>query len=274
LAGYLRPACLGEAVAALAARPAVVLAGGTDYFPARVGRVCDEPLLDISGLAELRGMAATDAGWRFGALTTWSEIIAAELPPLFRGLKSAAREVGGLQIQNRGTIGGNLCNASPAADGIPNWLALDAEVELVSARGSRRLPVADFVLGNRKTSRLEDEVLAAVHIPRPRHPSRSTFHKLGARRYLVISIVMVAAVAEFAPDGTVARARVAVGAASAAARRLPSLEQRLLGRRPDPSLVAAGDLDVLSPIDDVRAPAAYRYDAALTLVRRALADLA
>lgn len=274
MSGYLRPATLGEAVAALGTGGATVLAGGTDLYPARVGRAIDETLLDISGLAELRGIDATEGGWRFGALATWREVLAADLPPLFDGLKAAAREVGGVQIQNRGTIGGNLCNASPAADGVPNWLALDATVELASPAGSRRLPVAAFVLGNRRTARRADELLVAVHVPRPDRPARGTFRKLGARRYLVISIVMAAAVAEFASDGTVASARIAVGAASEVAQRLPSLEARLIGHHPDPSLVREEDVASLSPIDDVRATAAYRRDAALTLVRRAIADLA
>ncbi len=271
---YRRPVTIEEAVAALRARRHTVLAGGTDLFPARVGRPCDDALLDISGLTALRGIAETNQGWRFGALATWRDVWTADLPPLFNGLRAAAREVGGMQIQNRGTIGGNLCNASPAADGVPNWLALDATVELVSSTGSRRLPVAEFVLGNRRTARREDELLIAVHVPRPAHPARGTFRKLGARRYLVISIVMVAAVAEFAADGTIASARIAVGAASEVARRLPSLETRLIGQCPDPSVVREEDLAPLAPIDDVRATAAYRRDAALTLIRRAIADLA
>lgn len=274
MSGYLRPATLDEAVAAVGAGGTTVLAGGTDLYPARAGRAIDETVLDISGLVALRGIGVTEGGWRFGALTTWRDVVAAELPPLFDGLKAAAREVGGVQIQNRGTIGGNLCNASPAADGVPNWLALDAAVELASVRGRRVLPVAEFVLGNRRTARQPDEILIAVHVPRPSRPGRGTFRKLGARRYLVISIVMVAAVAEFSPDGTIAAARIAVGAASEVAKRLPSLEARLIGRRPDPSLVREEDLASLSPIDDVRATAAYRRDAALTLIRRALADLA
>ena len=271
---YLRPATVEEAVAALGARRSTVVAGGTDLFPARVGRPCDDALVDISGLAGLRGVAETERGWRFGALATWRDVLCADLPPLFDGLKAAAREVGGVQIQNRGTIGGNLCNASPAADGVPNWLALDATVELASANGPRCLPLAEFVRGNRRTARREDELLVAVHVPRPAYPARGTFRKLGARRYLVISIVMVAAVAEFAADGTIASARIAVGAASEVARRLPSLETRLIGQCPDPSVVREEDLAPLAPIDDVRATAAYRRDAALTLIRRAIADLA
>jgi CO/xanthine dehydrogenase FAD-binding subunit len=271
---YLRPESLAEALVALASAPFVPLAGGTDHYPCRVGRLPDEDLLDLTAIPALRGIAAEEAGWRFGAATTWSDVIEADLPPLFAGLKAAAREVGGAQIQNAGTLGGNLCNASPAADGTPNWLALDAEVELASAAGTRTLPVGGFVLGNRRTARRPDEILTAIRVKRPAGPARGTFLKLGARRYLVISIVMVAAVAAFDPAGRIAAARVAVGACSAVPVRLATLETRLVGAWADPGLVEPADLAPLAPIDDVRGTAAYRRDAALTLVRRAVAALA
>jgi CO/xanthine dehydrogenase FAD-binding subunit len=251
-----------------------VLAGGTDYYPARVGRPPEDDLLDITAIPSLAGITETHAGWRIGAAATWTDVIEADLPPLFDGLKAAAREVGGVQIQNAGTVVGNLCNASPAADGIPNLLALDATVHLASAAGERALPVAAFVHGNRRTARRPDEIVTAITIPRPRHPARSVFLKLGARRYLVISIVMVSAVAEFAPDGTIDAARIAVGACSAAAVRLPALEAALAGQRPSASLVVESQLSPLAPIDDVRASALYRRDAALTLLRRAVEALA
>ena len=133
---YLRPRRLEEALNALArpsARPHTVLAGGTDFYPARVGRVVDEDVLDIGGIDVLRGITAGPEGWRLGATTTWSELLEADLPSLFDGLKQAAREVGGRQIQNAGTLAGNICNASPAADGVPALLALDAEVEIAGS---------------------------------------------------------------------------------------------------------------------------------------------
>src|SRR6185312_6061955 len=137
MGSYMRPVELDEALAALAARPRIVLAGGTDYYPARVGRPVDDDVLDITGLSSLQAIARTDGVWRIPALATWSDVIGADLPPLFDGLKLAAREVGGVQIQNAGTVCGNLCNASPAADGVPNLLALDATVELASLRATR-----------------------------------------------------------------------------------------------------------------------------------------
>lgn len=277
MASYLRPARLSEALQALAERPRVVLAGGTDYYPARVGRPLDDDVLDITGLADLRRIVADETHWHIPALATWTDVIEAELPPLFDGLKLAAREVGGVQIQNAGTVCGNLCNASPAADGIPNLLALDTVVELASQRGARTVPVADFVTGNRQTVRRPDELVVALRVPKPRHTARSTFLKLGARKYLVISIAMVAAVLEAAADRTVAAARIAVGACSAAAQRLPALERDLAGQPVGPSLadlVTPHHIAGLTPIDDMRGTAAYRQDAAVTLLRRTLAELA
>ena len=268
---YLRPHCLEEALGALQ-RPFTVLAGGTDFYPARVGRTIDEDVLDISAIADLRSIGATSTSWRLGATATWSELIATDLPPLFDGLKQAAREVGGRQIQNAGTIAGNLCNASPAADGVPPLLALDAEVEIASRTGTRRVALACFITGNRRTVLMPGELVVAIHIPKPAHDARSAFLKLGARRYLVISIAMAAATLEIA-NGRIARARVAVGACSAVAQRLPALEAALAGAVLDGSLGAAVEpvhLAPLTPIDDVRGSARYRTDAALTLLRRLL----
>jgi CO/xanthine dehydrogenase FAD-binding subunit len=275
MGSYLRPTDLTEALAALAAGPRVILAGGTDYYPARVGQPLDDDLLDITALPDLRRIADEGAHWRIPALATWTDLLEAPLPPLFDGLKQAAREIGGIQIQNAGTLCGNLCNASPAADGTPNLLALDAVVDLSSARATRRLPVAGFVTGSRAIARRPEEMVTALIVPKPKGDTRSTFLKLGARRYLVISIVMVAAVLEIA-DGTVAGARIAVGSCSTVAQRLPALEAALAGRRLDASLaerVRPEHLTPLSPIDDVRGTATYRREAALTIVQRAIREL-
>ena len=273
---YLRPDNLEEALGALQRRPLTVLAGGTDYYPGRVGQPLDDDLLDLTGIAALRGIADRGDHWRIGALTTWTDIIQADLPACFDGLKDAAREVGGVQIQNAGTIAGNLCNASPAADGAPNLAALDAEVELSAADGMRRLPIADFLTGNRTTALDDREIVTAVLVPKLPDAAVSAFLKLGARRYLVISIVMIGIV--LVPDeGVVGDARIAVGACSPVTRRLPALEAALNGRPLDGALGEAVSADsvesVLSPIDDVRGSAAYRLDATLTMLRRGLSDL-
>lgn len=270
---YTKPKTLDEAVHVLAAQPAQVLSGGTDFYPALGDRQMREPVVDVSGLRELHGCSSEADHIRIGGLTTWSEIIQAPLPRCFDALKSAAREVGSIQIQNRGTVAGNLCNASPAADGVPPLLALDAEVELVSKVGTRRMPLAEFIVGNRKTKRRADELLTAVLVPRGVEDAASAFLKLGARRYLVISIAMVAVVVLVDDAGRVAEARVAVGSCSAVARRLHALERELTGaavRDGIGRLVRPEHLTPLSPIDDVRATAEYRMDAARTLVERAL----
>jgi CO/xanthine dehydrogenase FAD-binding subunit len=271
MSAYVRAHSLEEALEHLARQPARILAGGTDVYPALVDRCLREPILDLTGIPGLRGISREADGFRIGALTTWSDVIRADLPGSFDGLKLAAREVGGVQIQNAGTVAGNICNASPAADGTVALLALGSQVEVQGARGIRRMGLADFVLGPRRTALEPDEIVTAVHVPAHGERGASDFLKLGARHYLVISIAMVSAVVHVDDEGRVSRAGVAVGACSPVARRLPALEARLIGRDDGfAGALEADDLDVLSPISDVRASAGYRRDAAVTLVRRAL----
>ena len=272
---YDRPESLAEALALLAAGPRTLLAGGTDLYPATEAATLPGAVLDLGGLAALDGIARDAEGVRIGAGTRWATIRDADLPPAFDALRQAAAEVGGPQVQNAGTLGGNLCNASPAADGVPPLLVLDAGVELASAAGRRRLPLAAFLAGPRRTARRPDEILTAVLVPAAALRGRAGFGKLGARRHLVISIVMVAARLVVA-DGRVAEAALAVGACGPVATRLPAVEAALAGApaataaaRIDPATVAAA----LAPIDDHRAPAAYRAEAAAELLRRTVAAL-
>ena len=276
-ASFSRPASVAEALALLADPSTTPLAGGTDYFANRVGHLPSGRLVDLSGVDALRGIRRqVDGSWRIGAATTWKAVLRTSLPPAFDGLKLAAREVGGVQIQNCGTVGGNLCNASPAADGVPPLLALDALVELASqapGSGMRMLPLADFITGPRRTARRPGELLTAVIVPAAAAQGRSHFAKLGARRYLLISIVMAAANVAVDGQGRISRAAVAVGACSPVARRLPALEQRLAGMAAGALArlrIEPGDLQGLDPIDDIRASGAYRCDAAAELVRRVL----
>jgi len=274
---FERPQTIAEAARLLASGPWAVLAGGTDLYPAHVGRKVAAPLLDITAIAGLRGIRRDDGGWAIGATTTWTDVVRADLPPLFAALKAAAREVGGVQIQNTGTVAGNVCNASPAADGTPVLLALGASVVLRSERGERELPLDEFVLGSRRTARAADELVVAVRIPARSARARSAFAKLGGRRYLTISISTVAVVVDSDGAGAIAEAGVAVGSCSAVARRLPALEARLLGAAAGTDLARLldpADLAPLAPIDDLRGSAAYRGDATATLVRRALRDVA
>jgi len=273
---YERPPRLGEALEILDQGRYTILAGGTDFYPARSNQAITEDVLDVTAIAELRGIAEEPEHWRIGPLTTWSDLVAARLPAMFDGYKRAAREVGGLQIQNAGTLAGNLCNASPAADGTPNLLALDAIVELSSRRALRRVSARRFVVGNRSTLRDENEIVTAILIPKPRARTRSSFVKLGTRRYLVISIVMVAVVIEEEATGRVGSARIAVGSCSAVPQRLERLESALQGGaiRGLASQVRPEHFAALSPLDDVRGTADYRRHAALELTRCALRELA
>jgi CO/xanthine dehydrogenase FAD-binding subunit len=270
---YFRPNTLREALDMLAGSGGKILAGGTDFFPALVDRPVVGPVIDISGIQDIKGIAIEPEYVRIGGLTTWSELIRAPLPRCFDGLKAAAREIGSVQIQNRATLAGNLCNASPAADGVPPLLTLDAAVELISGTGTRQLPLSDFILGNRKTRLQSGELLSNILVPRTADDAASSFLKLGARRYLVISIVMVAALIQQDSRGSVSSARIAAGSCSEVARRLPELEQRLKGLPVAAGLgkvVSRELLQGLVPISDVRATAAYRKDAAICLVQRAL----
>jgi CO/xanthine dehydrogenase FAD-binding subunit len=270
---YFRPETLDEAVHVLAHSGGQILAGGTDFFPALGDRPVIGSVVDISGVRELRGVVTEPKYVKIGGLTTWTDVINAPLPRCFDGLKAAAREIGSIQIQNRATVAGNLCNASPAADSVPPLLTLDAEVELASQAGTRRLPLGDFIVGNRKTVRQPGEILSQILVPRTVENAASVFLKLGARRYLVISIAMVAAIIQKDSTNRVTDARVSVGSCSVVARRLTKLEHALIGAPVGPdlgSLASANHLHDLSPIGDVRATAAYRRDAALRLVQRAL----
>ena len=276
MASYFRPTDLDAALKALAEGSRTIVAGGTDFYPARVGKAVTEDVLDVTAIAGLRGIEDRGDHVHVGALTTWTDLIRAELPGWAHGWQQAAREVGGVQIQNAGTIVGNICNASPAADGMPCLVSLDASVRLSSLAGERAVPVSEFVTGNRKTVRRPDEMVTGIVIPKPGDNSRGVFLKLGARRYLVISIVMVSAVLERAADGTVSRLRVAVGSCSEVAKRLTALEGEAAGKKADASLVrlvTADHVSSLSPIGDVRGSADYRRDAALTLVRRAIEEV-
>lgn len=270
---YLRAQHLDEALRDLATRGPRVLAGGTDVFPSLQNRPLTGPVLDVSNVTGLRGITQTPEGWRIGGGTTWTDIASATLPHAFCALQQAARMVGAVQVQNRATIAGNLCNASPAADGVPPLLVLDADVELASLAATRRLPLDQFILGNRKTARAADELLTAIHIPHRACSGKSHFLKLGTRHSLVISIAMVAVRLSLTGD-TIAECAIAVGACSPVARRLRRLEQALMGKRIADFTVGNEVLDGLSPIDDVRATAAYRRSAVAELVARALREAA
>ncbi len=273
---YVRPTELEDALARLATGDRRIAAGCTDLFPATSRQTLTGDILDITAIQSLRGIVRTEAGYRFGTATTWTDILKAELPAGFDQLKLAAREVGSVQIQNAATIGGNLCNASPAADGVPALLVLDAAVELSSQSGTRTLPLSEFITGPRQTALRSDELLSAILIPDGSIAGNSVFLKLGARKYLVISIAMVAA-RILVDNGRIADAAIAVGACSAVATRLSEIESGLIGQAAGPDFANSISDDAvaqyLDPISDPRGDAAYRSSAAAELVRRAIRQL-
>lgn len=274
--GYVRPANLTDALTCLANENMRVAAGCTDLFPATGHQYLPGNILDITAIGALRGVTTDRDHLRIGGATTWSDLLRADLPSGFRQLKQAAAEIGSVQIQNTATIGGNLCNASPAADGIPPLLTMDAQVELTSLSQTRTLPLAAFMTGARQTDLQTDELLTAVLIPLASTRGRSVFLKLGARKYLVISIAMVAArIVE--TKGRIADAAIAVGSCSAVATRLKAVESGLIGQAPDPDLIYRISDDTvqqhIAPISDARGDAAYRGTAAVELVRRAVGRL-
>lgn len=270
---FARPDTLTQAIA-LRAQGCRVLAGGTDLYPG-AGDQLSGDVLDLTAIPALRGIISGPDGLRIGSCTTWSDLAEATLPPALTALQQAARQVGGRQVQNAGTLGGNLCNASPAADGVPPLLALEAAVELTGPEGTRSLPLGQFITGPRRTALQPGEILTAITLPSPALTGRSAFVKLGARAHLVISIAMAAARISL-EQGRITQAALAVGSCGPVACRLPQLEAAIIGLTLAEALdqITPAALDALSPIDDIRATAAYRREAAAELVRRAVTEAA
>lgn len=269
---YLQPKDLDTALSSLRNGRPKVIAGGTDIFPALTPGSSPTEFVDVTRIRGFKEITSTDDGIRIGPAVTWSQIVSANLPPAYDALKQAAAKVGSIQIQNAGTVAGNLCNASPAADGVPPLLALDAQVELSGLEsGKRLLPLSAFVTGVRQTALRPDELVSAIVVPHAPNGMRSAFEKLGSRRYLVISIAMTSAHVLLGPDRNIKEARIAVGSCSGVSQRLPALEEALRGEDPQNFEVNPEHLTPLSPIDDVRGTRAFRLDAVQEQIRRAVA---
>jgi CO/xanthine dehydrogenase FAD-binding subunit len=247
----LRPSSLDDALHMLRDEgPLTPIAGCTDvYVNLHFGLAAERRYIDLWPLPALRGITVDGAVLRIGALTTYSELIHA---PLVRRripmLVAAAREVGGRQIQHRGTIGGNIANASPAGDSLPVLAAADARIVLRSAGAERRVPFAEFFTGYRKTIRQDDELIVAVEIPKI--VGRQYWRKVGTRRAQAISKVMCAAV-----RGPIVK--VALGSVAATIVRLPHTEHILSSRGTLADAQEALKREIV-PIDDVRSTADYR----------------
>jgi CO/xanthine dehydrogenase FAD-binding subunit len=267
------PSTVEEALQVLASgAPWTPVAGGTDaYVLLNAGRSVGDRVISLHGLRpELRFVSLQGEKLKVGALATFRDLAASSgLIDRVPILAAAARTVGAAAIQCRGTVGGNIANASPAGDSLPVWAALDAEVELRSASGSRRVAFRDLFLGYRRIDRRADELLVAVHAKIPAPRVRQGYRKVGTRLAQAISKVVFAGTLELASGGAVKEVRLALGSVAATPVRLPRTEALLTGEKLTPALVARAAAEVrseISPMDDVRSTAAYRLGVAGHLV--------
>jgi CO/xanthine dehydrogenase FAD-binding subunit len=281
LDGYhlVTPRSLAEALEGLSsyagARP---FAGGTDLMVVlEAGALPAGRYVCLSQCAELRGIEETADGVSIGALTTYSEIRRSNvLQRDFAMLPTAASETGAVATQNRGTIGGNIANASPAADTPPALLAYDASLELISSSGTRRLPYADFHRGYKAMDLGPGELIARVHLPRRAAGWRDYYRKVGTRRAQAISKVCVAGAIRM--DGErVEDVRIALGSVAPTVVRAARAEAALRGNALTPAAIAAAEETLvaeIAPIDDMRSTALYRTRVVCNLLREFLGNRA
>ncbi len=271
------PTTLAEAYRLLGSDAWTPIAGGTDLMVRITGEIGEMPdrLLDIWHLDDLRGIElAPDGSLVVGALSTWTELrrsahILRHLP----ALAEAAATIGAAQIQNRGTIGGNVVNASPAGDSLPVLLASDARIVVGGPRGERTIAATDFWTGYRATARAMDELLLRIVVPLPTG-RRVRFRKVGTRRAQAISKVVIA-VSFRSDDGVWRDVRIALGSVAATPIRVPEAEAVLEGVRIDEPVAdrAAATLSAaITPIDDVRSTAVYRREVSGSILHRLLRD--
>jgi CO/xanthine dehydrogenase FAD-binding subunit len=271
------PGTLSEAYSLLAAGDWTPIAGGTDLMVRITGEIGDPPdrLLDIWHLDALRGISlAADADLVIGALSTWTDV--RRSPLVLRHLPvlaEAAATIGAAQIQNRGTIGGNVVNASPAGDSLPVLLAADASIVLGGVRGERTVAAGDFWTGYRQTARAADELVLRIVVPLP--PGRRLrFRKVGTRRAQAISKVVMS-IAWREDAGAWRDVRVALGSVAATPVRMPAVEAVLEGSPADAAIAdqaAAAIQAAITPIDDVRSTAEYRREVTGRILHRLLRE--
>jgi len=267
------PSTLDEAVLRLAEDPDLrLLAGCTDLM---VGEPEDRlglpGVLDLRGLSELRRIAWRDEALEIGAVTPFSQIRdSPEVQKSFPALAEAASKIGGWQIQNRASLGGNMANASPAGDSLPVLLVLEAQVVLVGPEGTRTVPYRDFHLGYRKTALGPGEIIGWVRLPKPPEGAVQLFRKVGTREAQAISKVVVALLASIS-DGQISEYRLAAGSVAETPVRLVEVETAMVGQALKAEVAdQAGHLaaQAVRPIDDVRSTAEYRRFALAQVVRR------
>ena len=266
------PASLDEALALIASAPGTwkPFAGGTDLMVLlEADKLPHRNYVNIWPLRELRGIEITNEHVTLGALTTYTDVQANEiLRREFPMLCQAASETGGLAIQNRGTLGGNIVNASPAADSPPALLAYDAQIELISTAGSRWLSYDSFHTGYKQMNLQPDELLARIRLPRTNSTVRHYYRKVGTRKAQAISKVCFAAVAQLAA-GRFVDTRIALGSVAPIVQRCKQTEDAIRGNELNETTVRLARETIMreiSPIDDVRSTAGYRLRVAANLL--------
>ena len=274
------PGSLSEALALLAREPGVwqPFAGGTDLMVLlEAGKLPHKQFFSVAGLDDLRGIEMDAEYLTMGALTTYTEIQKHEaLRKDFPLLCVAAKETGSIATQNRGTVGGNIMNASPAADTPPALLVYDAEVELVSQRGVRWLPYQGFHTGYKKTRSAPDELLRAVRLPRRGKQWRQYYRKVGTRKAQAISKVCFAGAA-LVNNGVIEDVRVALGSVAPIVQRALKTEDWLRGKNLSPEIISSAKemlAGEIAPIDDIRSNSRYRLRVAQNLLGEFLSQLA
>jgi CO/xanthine dehydrogenase FAD-binding subunit len=274
------PATLRDALDTLASEPGSwkPFAGGTDLMVLlESGALPRGRYLSLWAIDELRGISADDHGITIGALTTYTDVLRS--PALQREyalLCHAAAETGSIATQNRGTIGGNIANASPAADTPPALLVYDAELEIASARGTRRVPYDRFHTGYKKMDLAADEIITRVHLPRRAAGWRDGYRKVGTRRAQAIAKVCFAGAARLDGD-RIADIRIAFGSVAPTVVRARAAEGAVRGRRADEPAIATAVQALstdIAPIDDIRSTRDYRLRVAGNLLRDYLRSLA
>ncbi|MEA3238709.1 MAG: xanthine dehydrogenase family protein subunit M [Candidatus Bipolaricaulota bacterium] len=275
---YVKIKTIPELLSRIEEPGARILCGGTDLVvKMRSGTIDPQVLLDISDTQELRGIEEKDDRVTIGAATTVSEIIA---DPVIVGklslLQSVLRTLGSTQIRNCATLGGNLVNASPAADSAIPLLLYQAQVVVAGAQGDRQVPVEDFLLAPGKAALSSGEFVRSVSIPIPSATFTPFFHKVGRRKAMIIAIASLGALVSV-KDGTIDEIRLAAGSVAPRPIRLHNLETELTGKAITQSLIEqtkTAAMKAVSPIDDVRASANYRREVIGELVARVLRDMA
>ncbi len=269
---------VADALARLHDEPGVwrPFAGGTDVMVLlEAGSLARGRYLSLWGIEELRGIIVEPEAVTLGALTTYSDVLRDPvLSSEFALMGRAAAETGSVATQNRGTIGGNIANASPAADTPPVLLVYDAELEVASSRGRRRIPYTAFHTGYKQMDLARDEIITRIRLPRGRRGWRETFRKVGTRRAQAISKVSFAAAIDVA-GGLVRDVRLAFGSVAPTVVRCRRTEEALRGRHLDPAVVGEAIAELareIAPIDDVRSTARYRLRVSQNLLREFLAE--